>query len=190
MHDDVLPEPFIGNITAPVVLLNLNPGFDTGNIEEHARSGFQALIRSNYSQECAAFPFYYLDPRFETAGRQWWEKKLRYLLASGMFQREQLAERFLLIEYFPYHSRRFAHRSLELQSQEFGFGLARSAIAREAVVVVMRAVERWRERIPELRNYSRAFALRSPQNVVLSPGNCPPGGFDLLVSAIRAVDDC
>ena len=28
-HLDLIPEPFIGNPAAPVVLLNLNPGFGT-----------------------------------------------------------------------------------------------------------------------------------------------------------------
>jgi hypothetical protein len=47
-QNKVLPEPFIGKATAPVVLLSLNPGFDDRNIAEHARADFQLLIRNNY----------------------------------------------------------------------------------------------------------------------------------------------
>ncbi len=181
LQSRVLPEPFMGRMTAPVVLLNLNPGFDGRNIEEHRCSRFKALIRKNYSQTRSGYPFYYLDPTFETLGRQWWEKKLRHLLK--VFGPKQLARSILCIEYFPYHSRGFGHASLELPSQEYGFCLVGLAIARQAVVVIMRARNLWTKRIPELKRYPRKCTLNSPQNPALSPGNCTR--FDEVVSAIR-----
>jgi hypothetical protein len=188
VQDKVLPEPLIGKMTAPVVLLNLNPGFDDRNTEEHARTEFQALIRNNYSQGEAAFPFYHLDPRFQSGGRQWWEKKLSQLI--DMRGREQVAQKILCIEYFPYHSWQFNHASLEVSSQVFGFDLASSAIARNAVVVIMRSKARWLEKIPGLKGYPRAFTLNSSQNVVVSRRNFPEAGegFELVVSAIRDGD--
>jgi hypothetical protein len=183
VQDRVLPEPFVGRLTAPVVFLGLNPGFEDRNIEEHARTGLQALIRRNYSQEPSHFPFYYLDSSFESGGREWSEKRLRFLL--DIFGSNQIARSILLIEYFPYHSRKFRHAKLSLPSQEFGFGMLRSAIDRGAVVVIMRAERLWRDKIPGLKSYSRVFSLNSRQNVTFSPGNCPVGGFDLAVSAIR-----
>jgi hypothetical protein len=132
-----------------------------------------------------AFPFYFLDPHFEGKGRQWWEKKLNALLNLNGLGRDQTARSLLCIEYFPYHSRRFAHAKLKLQSQKFGFDLVRSAINRDAIVVIMRSKRRWLAEIPELGKHPRAFPLNSPQNVVISPGNCPEGKFDLIVSAIR-----
>jgi hypothetical protein len=184
VQDRVLPEPFVGKTTAPVVLLNLNPGFEDGNIEEHARKEFQALVRGNYSQESAAFPLYYLDPSFEGGGESWCEGKLRWLLE--LFGSKKLARSLLFVEYFPYHSRRFDHAKLELPSQEYGFDLVRSAIARGAVVVVMRGRTLWTRRIPELASYPRAFRPKSSQGAWVSPGNCE--GFDAIVSAIREED--
>ncbi len=184
----MLPEPFIGTFTAPVVLLNLNPGFDDRDPRDHARAGFQALLRNNYEHRPSGFPFYSLNPGFENGGRKWWEKKLKCLL--NMCGRKQLARSILCIEYFPYHSRRFdgsrrsGHASLKLPSQEFGFGLVRSAIDRGAVVVVMRGEKLWKESIPKLKRYSWAFRLKNPRNVVLSPGNFTGSGFDDVVSAI------
>jgi hypothetical protein len=180
----VMPEPFIGSATAPVVLLNLNPGFDAHDNAAHERPDFEALLRNNYSQGRASFPFYYLDPAVETPGRCWWEKKLRWLIEE--FGREELARSILCVEYFPYHSRRFDHSGLVLPSQEYGFGLVRSAIARGSVVVTMRAERRWKEKVHELGGYRRAFRLKNPQNVVVSPRNCSGSGFDELVRAVRA----
>ena len=176
-----MPEPFVGNTTAPVVLLGLNPGFNDRDPEVHARPEFQALLRSNYGQDSSSYPFYFLDPNFESPGRDWWEKKLKALLA--VFTRSVLAQSILCVEYFPYHSRRFRHTTLDLPSQQYGFGLVQSAIARGAVVVVMRSRKIWINKVTELETYSRAFTLNSPQNVVVTPRNCR--GFDVVVSAIR-----
>jgi hypothetical protein len=178
---NVLPEPFIGVPTAPVVLLNLNPGFDDLDPDDHSRPEFQALLRNNYDHCPLDFPFYSLDPNFANGGRRWWEKKLKSLLES--LERKQVARSVLCVEYFPYHSRRFGHSRLELPSQEYGFGLVRSAIDRRAVVVIMRARALWIKRIPELESHSPSFTLNSTQNVVVSPRNCK--GFDLILSAIR-----
>jgi hypothetical protein len=182
---DAMPEPFVGSATAPVVLLGLNPGFDDRDPEVHARPEFQALLRKNYCQGKSAFPFYFLDPSFESPGRVWWERKLRWLLKE--FGPKKLARSILCVEYFPYHSRRFNHKSLELPSQEFGFGLVRAAIARRALVVIMRSRKLWTKRVPRLKSYSRVFTLNSPQNIVVSPRNCR--GFEVIVSAIRAKKD-
>jgi hypothetical protein len=178
---DVLPEPFVGITTAPVVLLNLNPGFDDKDPEVHARPEFQALLRNNYAGGLSAFPFYFLNPTFESPGRKWWERILRRLLEK--FEPKDLARAILCVEYFPYHSIRFRHASLWLPSQEYGFGLVRSAISQECVVVVMRGERYWKDKVPELEGYSRAFRLNSSQNVAVSPRNC--AGFEVVVSAIR-----
>src|ERR1700674_3500503 len=55
---NVLPEPFIGFRTAPVLLLNLNPGFDDLDPDDHTRPEFQALLRNNYEHRFLDFPFY------------------------------------------------------------------------------------------------------------------------------------
>lgn len=178
---DVLPEPFIGAPEAPVVFLVLNPGLDEKNVQEHARPEFQALLRTNYAHGASAFPFYYFNPELEGGGREWWARKLRHVL--GLFDVRQVARAILCVDYFPYHSRRFRHARLELASQQFGFGLVRSAIARGAVIVIMRSKKLWMKSIPDLRNHPFVFTLKSPQNVAVTPGNCE--GFDAVRSAIR-----
>ncbi len=183
LQERVLPEPFIGRPDAPVTLLNLNPGFDDRDPDDHMRPEFQALLRDNYEHSLSSFPFYSLNPYFKNGGRTWWEKKLKSLL--DVCKRDQLAQGILCVEYFPYHSRRFRHAKLKLPSQEYGFYLARLAIARGAVTVIMRGRDLWVKAIPELQGCSRVFTLNSRQNVVVSPRNC--AGFELIVSAIGCV---
>jgi hypothetical protein len=177
---NVLPEPFIGRKTAPIVLLNLNPGFDDRDPEDHQDKEFQVLLRSNYEHGDSEYPFYSLDPRFENGGRSWWEKKLKPVLSiSG---REQVARSVLCVEFFPYHSRRFGNGSFRVPSQEYGFQLVRLAIQRGAAIIIMRGRRLWLKEIPELERHSPIFALNSPQNVVVSTRNCK--GFREVVSLI------
>jgi len=70
-------------------------------------------------------------------------------------------------------------------SQEYGFALVRDAIARDAVIVVMRSLARWLAAVPELAGYSRRFGLRSVQNVTISPKNCPDG-YAAVIDALRS----
>ena len=177
---NVLPEPFIGTETAPVVLLNLNPGFAAPDPADHERQDFQSLLRNNYRHSCSEFPFYSLDPHFENGGRKWWEEKLKPLI--DVCGQKAVSRSLLCIEFFPYHSRRFGNRSFRVPSQQYGFHLARLAIDRGAVVIVMRGRSLWTKEIPELKTYSPMCALNNPQNVVVSRRNCKL--FDLVVSSI------
>jgi hypothetical protein len=177
---NVLPEPFIGAKTAPVVLLNLNPGFDDGDPADHQDKEFQALLRGNYEHRDSEYPFYSLNPHFENGGRRWWEKKLKPVLSRC--GREQVARSVLCVEFFPYHSRRFGNGSFRVPSQQYGFQLVRLAIQRGAAIIVMRGRTLWVDQIPELETHSPMFVLSSPQNVVVSPRNCK--GFEEVVSRI------
>lgn len=183
---NLMPEPFIGLPKAPVLLLNLNPGFDPEDPEVHQRPTFRAVLRKNCCHGSLEYPFFFLYPEFrETPGGKWWRGKFKFLLEA--FGEKQLARSIFCVEYFPYHSRRFRwpRRLHQLQSQQYGFGLVRSAIGRNAMVVIMRARKRWLESVPELEGYAGLLTLNSPQNVVLSPGNFAGDGFGVVVSAIR-----
>ena len=84
----------------------------------------------------------------------------------------RLADRILCVEFFPYHSRKFAHNRLSVPSQKYSIDLARSAIARNAFIVLMRGRRCWMDELPELGEHKFLFELRSCQNVAISPNNC------------------
>ena len=78
------------------------------------------------------------------------------------------------VVYFPYPSLRFGHKRLRLSSQDYGFGLVRDAVNRDAVIVLMRPGTRkaWAEAVPQLKDYGRLFAVKNPQTPAVSPNNC------------------
>lgn len=182
----LLPEPFQGNPLAPIVLLGLNPGWSSEDAAVHSQPHFARLLRANLVHENAQFPFYLLGPDVKGPGRQWWERRLSQLLASA--PREVVCQKILCIEYFPYHSVRFAHHRLKVPSQEYGFHLAREAIRRNAVVIVMRSRRLWEVALPELASYPRTYFLRSPRNITVSRNNCP-AGFDDVLSALGVASE-
>lgn len=176
---NMMPEPFLGNPHAPVVLLGLNPGFSP-NAQRNENAEFLALSRGNLHHAGGEYPFYLLTPRLEVPGRLWWEGKLAHLIrAKGL---RAVAQGVQCVEYFPYHSTRFAHRKLSVPSQQYSFALVRSAVARGAVIVIMRSEKLWRAALPELEHYRRCYALQNPQNVVVSPNNCPDGYATVLAA--------
>jgi hypothetical protein len=174
---EMMPEPFLGNPTARVVVLGLNPGFSPDAIR-HETHEFFTLSRNNLRHDGGAYPFYLLTPSLDVPGRTWWEQKLsRLIQAKGL---KAVAHGLLCVEYFPYHSTRFAHAKLRVPSQQYSFGLVRSAMARNAMIVVLRGEKLWRAAVPELDTYPRLYRVHNPQNVTITPNNCPEGYASIL----------
>jgi hypothetical protein len=170
---DLLPEPFVGRQDAPVVLLALNPGFSDSDPGLHGSATFAASVRKNIRHDSQAYPFYLLDPSNKGPGYDWWRQRLRLLLEE--FGAPLVSRSLLCVEYFPYHSRRYAHAKLDVPSQSYARQLVHAAVQRDAVVIVMRGWNLWREAVPALENARRCFRLRSVQNVSVTPKNCPDG---------------
>lgn len=182
----LLPEAFVGATDAPVVLLSNNPGFtDEGAVDKQTPS-FIEKLRKNLHREPLDYPFVFLDPEFVGKGRQWWERKLKHLLAQ--FGHQVVAKSILNIPYFPYPSRKFGHQRLRLPSQEYTFDLVRAAVIRRAVIVLMRQGRRWLDAVPELKGYERLFQVTNSQNPAVSPGNCRE--FQEVVRAIATASEC
>jgi hypothetical protein len=140
-------------------------------------------MRKNLLHEPSDYPFVYLDPKFSEAGK-WWDPKLKHLLRFGP---EVVARSILNIAYFPYPSRRFGHRWLDLPSQQYTFRLVREAMDRQAVIVFMRRDDMWKEAVPQLKQYDRLFQVKNVRNPAVSPKNCPEG-FQEVVEAIAAAE--
>src|SRR5688572_6472852 len=71
--DDLLPEPFVGDPAAPVLLLSNNPGFGERSVRKQ-HPAFIARMRAGLSLRTSAYPFIYLDPEHSETGRWWWQK--------------------------------------------------------------------------------------------------------------------
>jgi hypothetical protein len=177
-----IPEPYIGNpLTAQVVLLGLNPGHSDADAQDYARADFRAALFNNLRQTPQAYPFYPLNPDFAGTGAgMWWTRRLRLLASDSGLEPAVLSERIMVVEWFPYHSRKFARRGQPLPSQAYSFQLASHLIAQGRLVVRMRSRRLWSATGQEFENIP---ALSNPQCGHISPRNAPTF-YDAIVERL------
>ncbi len=173
----------MGPTDAPIVLLNLNPGYDESDVANYAPEARASMIRAslthNLSPDAA---FYFLDDTFTgTGGEYWWKRKLNPLIREVGLDR--VRRRVQVIEYVPYKSKMFWDLPEALPSQAYTFALAAAAVARGAIVVAMRAHDRWVASVPQLAG-SDLHRLKNPQNVTIGQGNCPTA-WPRLIAALQ-----
>lgn len=181
-----VPSPYIGNPKAPVVLLNLNPGYSPENFNNPMLPRFREVARANLLHEFYDYPFYVLDPSLEgtPSGYTWFMQKLGPLMKTINLTERELSKQLFTVEYFPYHSVKYGWRGGILPSQKYAAHLIKETIIQESVIVIMRGKNIWMEAIPELIKYSRVYVLNSPQNVILSEKNLGHIAFLDVISAI------
>ncbi len=165
----LFPEPFFGSLEAPVVVLNLNPGWSPDDAAVHAQPTFAAMSRSSLAHQLKPYPFLHLQPTGETPGGRWWRQRTRELVSDVGF--DSVAHNIACVQFAPYHSLQYHIGSPLLPSQEYNFYLVRQAMARGAEVVVMRSMNLWLSVVPELANYNRLHRGSNPRAPFLSRGN-------------------
>lgn len=183
---DLLPEPYIGDVEAPVIFLSKNPGVDQKSDKYwHSRPDFQNLLKDNLIQVESEYPFFHLNPAIKDApGAAWHTSKLNRLIVETSLK--TVAQNVCSIPFFPYHTAKFSGipksiTSEPMPSQRYTAQLVREAIARGAVIVITLYETPWKKLVPELNSYKNVFTLKS-QNTVISQGNCDH--YDEIVDAL------
>jgi hypothetical protein len=145
---DVYPEPFIGDPAAPILILSLNPGFKPAQVEAHAQPELERLLVKSMRLEAAdeSIPFHHLHPDYRKHSPSvWWQDCLKgWIDRYGI---ERVSRAFFCIEFFPYASRSFKELPTLLESQHFGFEVARAKIEAGATVIAFRAKKAWAQQL-------------------------------------------
>jgi hypothetical protein len=134
VETELLPEPFVGRLDAPIFMLLLNPGVEGSEFVTHRDPTFIAAVRGCHRQEETDYPQYFLAPNAVGPGVSWNRRVLKPLIAE--FGLRAISQNVTLLEYFPYHSVGFAHHRMRVPSQEFGFYVLREAVRRDCVIFV------------------------------------------------------
>ena len=184
LHTEKRPEPYIGDPTAPVVLLNLNGGYREDDDQFTVHPVARTLQLGNLRHAPADYPFYHLDPRIKAfGGWKWWTDHLDALICRvGV---KVVANRVFCVEFFPYSSRKYRSMRGILDSQRYGFHLVEQAIDRGALIVLLRSRREWCENVQGLASYDRLYECTSPQNSTISLRSLPVA-FPEIVRAVRA----
>jgi len=187
IHYELPPEPYLGNINAPIVLLALNPGYSGTDykfmIDNHSFSESMKKTRLQIKQK---YPFYHLNPKFQdNPGLLYWNNKFKHIL--NIYTAEQVANSILLLEYFPYKSKSFkiCKETKFIPSHEYARFLLKRAMDRKALVICLRSRKYWIDSLPELENYSELYFCNSPRNPILSINNIGESAYNKLITAIK-----
>jgi hypothetical protein len=116
----LLPEPFVGRLAAPIILLLLNPGVSDEDFALHRLPKFRDRVRRCHRQEAVPYPNYHLDPAVTGPGARWearWVTRVTRPLLKE-FGAQTVAANVTLLEYFPYHTRRFGNQRGETRAYE------------------------------------------------------------------------
>jgi hypothetical protein len=173
LRTEVIPEPYHGNITAKIILLSLNPGFDeTDYAFHHHNRAFIKASFGNLAHTASEFPFYLLNPEFSCApGHGYWMKRLKELVFR--YGAKRIAQEIGVIQWLGYHSRKsdeILKRDSICPSQDYGFNLVKQAMKRDALIVIIRSAKKWHNSVPGLADYEY-LSLSSTRNQAVSENN-------------------
>ena len=179
------PEPWVGNINAPIVILLANPGATKENLagERETNSFRKDLSIKNLSQSNQEFQHYFLNPELkDDPGGQWWNNRLSELIEETSLQ--AVADSIVSLETIPYHSVSFKAPKLKIPTQDYTYEILDAAIKRNAIIIAQRQISHWQAMVPSLKGYARVYQPNSPQSAYFTSGNYP-AGFDEFVRAVK-----
>lgn len=179
---DQPPAPFVGDLNAPIILLNANPGYKKEDKELYDDKNFLEAAQDNLMHKWEEYyPFYFLDGALgKNSGFVWWNQKLKEPICYAGI--ETVAKKIFVIEYFPYHSVKF-RAGFSIPSQSYAKYLVEKAMKRKSFIVVMRGEKLWLGLVPSLKRY-KYHTLDSWQNVAISRKNLR-GNFDILLKKLK-----
>ncbi|WP_155810564.1 hypothetical protein [Persephonella sp. KM09-Lau-8] len=183
---ELYPEPYLGNPNAPIVLLNLNPGFSCEELDWMENFTYRKLNKKNLFHLNKDYPFYLLNPKLSLhPGYKWWSKKLKYLIDG--FGRKKVSHKIFVIEYIPYHSQKYSNKldKLNFVSHRYTKLLLKSAINRGALIIFMRSFKKWENRYPFLKDYPNKCYLKNVRNPTITEGNLNKSCYSKLVKIME-----
>ncbi|MDZ4855311.1 MAG: hypothetical protein SGJ26_10735 [Nitrospirota bacterium] len=173
------PVPYIGDPKAPVVLLTLNPGDKPGDELGEANDIYRRMSKANLNHEAG---YYILHPELPACpGKSYARWQVKALLQR--FDTDVLCEKLFLAQYMPYHSNEYVDTKTLFPSQRYTFSLIENAVARGALIVVLRSKALWLRAVPALRTYRNLVECSNPRSPTVSPGSLSLD-FERVVHAI------
>ena len=189
---DVYPEPFIGDPAAPILILSLNPGFKPAQVAAHAEPSVGRLLTKSMRLDAGSepIPFHHLHPDYQQHSPSvWWPRCLKGWI--DRFGLERVSRAFFCVEFFPYASRRFKALPGLLESQRFGFEVARAKIEAGATVIAFRRRKEWERQLADCSHEEWISPLNHQVGSLNPPevgrkGNLTKSDAERIAAAIEA----
>lgn len=196
IHTDIMPAPFMGDVkNSSVMILVLNPGYD----KEEDKRGFYSKYQDYWRNEIQhdfnkKLPLFCLDEEYCKYSNYWANVLAPITSELGDNGKEIVAKKVSKVQLFPYQSAKYKaiQKSIlktngfdkYLPSQLYNFQLVRDAINRNALIIVPRALKKWQEAVPELKEYKNKCTTNSYLNITLSQKNLE-SDFDRIIKKLK-----
>lgn len=163
IHPDLLPEPYMGNPDANVILLFANPGFGGKEKDDYKATGLREKIFNNLTHSNLDHPYYYLNPELYdstskgqpkfTEGAKWARRRMSELFDK--IKAEELSQKIFTLQLHPYHSARFKKLNDSFKGYNYTMSLFENAIERaekkNALIVCARSYKHWNEEYKKIK---------------------------------------
>lgn len=164
------PSPFEGNInTAPVVLLLANPSSKDVDKNDHRAPDVD-------------WPLHGLGPHASPPLHRWWSMRLRQLQLATKCDMQAISRSVAAVQINPWASVSY-YPGLKLDSRHLQFLIVQSAMARGAILILMRAKREWSD-CPGLLEYEHLVETINKRCSYISPGNIEASAWSKIVSAV------
>ena len=127
LYTNLPPTPFLGDPSAPVVLLSRNPSFDPQDSSDYQDRDFRDAAIRNLTHSITERPFFALDTSFANTASylHYWKNVLGDLTKDAT--RAAVARGVACFNAFPYHALKYDY-DVTLHSQRYTTHLVRQAL--------------------------------------------------------------
>ena len=180
----VLPGPWSGPaLTARVLLLLLNPGYEPGRDERDLEELDLRILYRSQTSGLAPFPWHL--PRWARyGGGEYWGKLLRRLTED--VGPEAVATGLASVQWLSYHSTAWVEPAGPIPSQKYTARVIRYALNRGALLVIARSWPEWTALVGEELTRAPVIHLRNHRRPYLTPGNMGTDAYGRLIAALAA----
>ena len=170
LNENLGPSPFEGNVnTAPVVLLLANPSS-------------KDVLKGDHRAPEADWPLHGLGPNSSDPLRRWWSLRLRQLMLAANCDMQLISRSVAALQINPWASVSY-HPGFKPESRHLQFRIAQFAMARGAILILMRAKSGWSD-CPGLLGYEHLVETINKRCSYISPGNIEASAWTKIVSAV------
>lgn len=191
----LMPEPYIGNPKANIILLFTNPGLKGTESKEYKEfKDFKKALVNNLTHSNTDYPYYYFNPAFKKeengkvkhiAGAEWMLKRtieLRKRLGENSLK--ILSNGIFTFQLHPFHSKKYDKKFPDLEVSKYTEYLFKKAVEKaakdHALIICIRSYGQWDKLYKKVFDTANDFENSLPNNFIKlkdKNGNSPRTPF-------------
>ncbi|WP_301921954.1 hypothetical protein [Ferruginibacter sp.] len=177
----LMPEPYIGNPNANIILLFTNPGLKGTEEKEYKEfKDFKEALVNNLTHSNTDYPYYYFNPAFKKeengkekyiAGAEWILKRTKELRKRlGENSLKILSEGIFTFQLHPFHSKKYDKKFPELEVSKYTEYLFKKAVQKaandDAIIICIRSYSQWDKLYKKVFDTNNDFENSLPNNFI------------------------